>query len=98
MTVRFRGKITIKDSEKLIEKRKNKGFKLDSIGFRFELFRVYLGLTAQTFSELISISQGSYSDLQSDKSKPSCQTIINMFDLDEARIDVEWLLTGYDTN
>lgn len=94
MTELFRGKFPEEKLDALIEKRKRKGLSLDSVGYRFELYRVYLGLNAFKFSRLLSFSPASYSEIQADISKPSCQTIINIFKLEENPVDVRWLLVG----
>jgi len=93
MTKLFRGIIPRDIKDNLIEKRK-RGLALDSIGWRLELYRVHLGLDAKAMSELIGISSGSYSELQSDSSKPSCDTILNIFNLSKNPVDIIWLLTG----
>jgi len=94
MTEIFKGKIPKKNKEKLIEKREEKSLSLNSIGFRLELFRVHLGLKAESMAERIAISQGSYSEIQADISKPSCQTIVNIINLTDDPVDLKWLLTG----
>lgn len=96
MTRIFRGKIPVLLKQKLVARRKRKKQSLNSIGFRFELYRAHLGLKAQAMAERINISQGSYSDIQADNSEPSCQTIIKIFKLADDPVDVCWLLTGYE--
>ncbi len=90
----FRGRIAFKDREKLIIKRVKKGLSTNSLGFRLELFRVHLGPDTYKISILLRISQGSYSEIQSDKSKPSCTTLIKIIELTDNPIDLEWLLLG----
>jgi len=64
----------------------------NNVGDRLELYRKFLDVRAYVFSKRLGISQGSYSDLKSNKSLPSCQTIINIIELGEC--DIIWLLTG----
>ncbi len=62
------------------------------VGHRLELYRKFMDVRAYEFSAHLGISQGSYSDLKSGKSLPSCGTIIKIIELGEC--DIIWLLTG----
>lgn len=93
----FRGKIPINTLKTLTARRKRRGLSMDSIGWRFELYRTHLHLQSQEMAKLLSISQGSFSDLQRDISEPSCQTIISLYKLHKDPLDVQWLLTGRST-
>ena len=75
-----------------IVKFKKKKLPSNCVGDRLELYRKFLGVRAYVFSAHIGISQGSYSDLKSGKSLPSCGTIIKIIELGEC--DIIWLLTG----
>jgi len=89
----FRGKIdySLWKVEQLA-KIKGRGIKPKTLGYRLELYRIWLGLKTKDMADHISVSQGSYSDIRNNKSKPSCGTLGNIMVLNEC--DPVWLVTG----
>jgi phage repressor protein C with HTH and peptisase S24 domain len=62
------------------------------VGKRIREFRKLKGLTVQEFAKLIGISQGSLSDIENEKTKPSADTISSL--VRNTDINPTWLLTG----
>lgn len=63
----------------------------NEMGQRLRLYRKSLGMIGQKFCKYIKISQGSLSDLENGKSKPSADTFIKLY---KKGCDIHWLLTG----
>ena len=65
---------------------------MDSLGKRLKYIRKQNSLTQIEFAQQIGVSQGTLSDLEKDKCKPSVDTLISLrVNLD---VDLNWLLTG----
>lgn len=62
------------------------------IGERIKKFRIYEKLTMKVFAELIGITQGALSGLESCKSKPSSDTLASI--VKHTNINPVWLLIG----
>ncbi len=62
------------------------------IGDRLKKYRKHKGFNTVQFSEKLGISQGSLSGLETNKSKPSSDTIEQLYR--NTDINVGWLLTG----
>lgn len=67
-------------------------FLLDSIGKRFRYLRKYKGLNQIDFASAIGVSQGTLSDIENDRCKPSVETIISA--IGYFKINADWLLIG----
>lgn len=63
-----------------------------SIGCRLRLFRESIGQNVSQFSKLLSISQGSLSDIENNKTLPSAKPIANIIQFTD--LDVYWLFSG----
>lgn len=61
-------------------------------GSRIKAWRIKNAITQKDLSEILDISQGSLSDIESGNHDPCCQTIINL--ATETDIDLMWMLTG----
>ncbi len=61
-------------------------------GPRIKAWRKKNSITQKELCEILEISQGSLSDIESGNHDPSCQTIINF--ATETDIGVMWMLTG----
>ena len=59
-------------------------------------FRKELRKSGTEFANIIGISQGSLSDIERGKTKPSAKAIIGL--IQKTNIDIRWLLTGERTN
>ncbi|SHF51252.1 Transcriptional regulator, contains XRE-family HTH domain [Desulforamulus putei DSM 12395] len=68
------------------------GVLLDSIGKRFRQLRKSKGLNQIDFAAAIGISQGTLSDIEKDKCKPSVETVISASGY--FKVSCDWLLTG----
>ena len=64
----------------------------DNLGDRLRTYRKKFGKNGIDFSTLIGISQGSLSDIETNKTKPSTNTLAGL--IRNTDIDIEWLLTG----
>lgn len=71
-----------------------KKYPVKKVGDRFEAYRLFLGLQGQEFAAHLNISQGSYSDIANNKSLPSCNTIVNLYQVEENLSTIKWILTG----
>lgn len=69
-----------------------KNLHTDIIGDRLKQYRLSKGFNVVDFSKILSISQGSLSGLENNKSKPSADTLANLVLYTD--IDIKWLLTG----
>ncbi|NPV89791.1 MAG: helix-turn-helix transcriptional regulator [Firmicutes bacterium] len=65
---------------------------MDSIGKRFRQLRKSKGLNQIDFAAAIGVSQGTLSDIEKDKCKPSVETVISASGY--CKISCDWLLTG----
>ncbi|MDA8325743.1 MAG: helix-turn-helix domain-containing protein [Nitrospiraceae bacterium] len=63
-----------------------------TIGKRIKGYRLKKGLKVKEFSEKIGISQGTLSDIENEKTKPSADTLSLI--IRHADINPNWLLTG----
>src|ERR1700756_4910300 len=61
------------------------------IGHKIREFRLAKKLTVKKFAEIINISQGSLSDIENEKTKPSADTIVSI--TRNTDINPLWLLT-----
>ncbi len=66
----------------------------NGLGDRLDLYRHCLGLKGYQFAKHLGISQGSYSDIKHNKSLPSCNTIIKLYEVEENLLTIKWILTG----
>ena len=64
----------------------------DSCGERLRKYRKSKGLNGTDFSGKIGISQGTLSDIEKNKTKPSANTIASL--IRNTDIDIVWFLTG----
>ncbi len=62
------------------------------VGRRIRAYRKKKGLTVKQLAEIIGISQGSLSDIENEKTKPSAKTITSL--VRNTDINPTWLLTG----
>ncbi len=62
------------------------------IGERIRVYRLSKGAKVGDFAKLIGVSQGSLSDIENQKTKPSADTISAL--VRHTDIDARWLLTG----
>lgn len=62
------------------------------IGHRIREFRLASGLTLKAFASKIGISQGSMSDIENGKTKPSANTVVSI--VQTTGINPSWLLVG----
>lgn len=62
------------------------------IGKRIREYRQNKGVKVADFAALIGISQGSLSDIENGKTKPSAETLASI--VRNTDIDATWLLTG----
>ena len=67
-----------------------------SIGKRIRELRKTLGKNSKTFATFIGISQGSLSEIENDKTHPSCNTLISLSQ--KTDVCILWLLTGHNSN
>ncbi|WP_432663193.1 helix-turn-helix transcriptional regulator [Wukongibacter baidiensis] len=65
---------------------------MKSIGERIKHLRKTNNLTQKEFAKLINLSQGRLSELEKDKTKPSSETLISIYQ--QFKISINWLLTG----
>ena len=59
------------------------------VGDRLRLYRKFLGMKGKEFAKHIKISQGSLSDIENNKSLPSCTTITNLLMLSENPVNIK---------
>jgi transcriptional regulator with XRE-family HTH domain len=64
----------------------------DNLGHRLRNYRKILGVNGSVFASIIGISQGSLSDIETNKTKPSTKTLAGL--IRNTDINIEWLLTG----
>lgn len=64
----------------------------NSLGARLRYYRESLNIKGVEFSAILGISQGSISDIENNKTKPSTSTLITL--IRNTDINIEWLLTG----
>ncbi|MDR2551330.1 MAG: helix-turn-helix domain-containing protein [Desulfobulbus sp.] len=64
----------------------------NGIGERLLFYRKMLQKSGVEFSNIIGISQGSLSDIERGKTKPSVKALIGL--IQRTDIDIRWLLTG----
>ena len=62
------------------------------IGERIRTYRQSKGIKVADFAKLIGVSQGSLSDIENQKTKPSAETISAL--VRHTDIDARWLMTG----
>lgn len=62
------------------------------LGHRIKEYRLKKGLKVKQLAKIIGISQGSLSDIENEKTKPSSDTIVAF--VDHTDISPAWLLTG----
>lgn len=67
-----------------------------TIGERLKSFRTSLGLSTEEISRIIGGNQSAFSKNENDKTKPSADTIIALYE--KFQIDPLWLLTGEKRN
>ncbi|TYB34548.1 MAG: helix-turn-helix transcriptional regulator [Flexistipes sinusarabici] len=67
-----------------------------SIGKRIKKLRKTMGKNTKTFASFIGISQGSLSDIENDRTHPSCNTLISLSQ--KTDVCILWLLTGQNNN
>jgi transcriptional regulator with XRE-family HTH domain len=65
---------------------------MDTIGTRFKALRIAAGQDQKSFAAAIGISQGTLSDIESGKCKPSAETLISVCKYCGTSSD--WILTG----
>lgn len=65
---------------------------MDTIGSRIKTIRKLNGLNQVEFANKIGVSQGTLSELEQDKYKPSTDTVIAFSN--KFKTDLNWLLTG----
>jgi len=65
---------------------------MDSLGKRLKNIRKLNSMTQIEFAKLIGVSQGTLSDLEKDRCKPSLDTLVSI--RKEFKVDVNWLITG----
>jgi transcriptional regulator with XRE-family HTH domain len=65
---------------------------LESIGKRFKHLRKMMKMSQVKFAQAIGISQGTLSDIEKDKFKPSIETVISASGY--FNISTDWLLKG----
>ncbi|WP_018932290.1 helix-turn-helix domain-containing protein [Gracilibacillus lacisalsi] len=63
-----------------------------TIGARFKELRLKNNLKQTDFSHMIGVSQGTLSDIEKGRSKPSIDTVIAVSK--QFRISTDWLLKG----
>jgi len=64
----------------------------NEIGERLLAYRKSKGKNGTDFAAIIGISQGSLSDIERGKTKPSAKALIGL--IQKTDIDIRWLLTG----
>jgi transcriptional regulator with XRE-family HTH domain len=64
----------------------------DNLGKRLRRYRKIRDINGKTFSSIIGISQGTLSDIETNKTKPSTKTLAGV--IRNTDINIEWLLTG----
>jgi transcriptional regulator with XRE-family HTH domain len=64
----------------------------DNLGERLRRYRKMRNMNGIAFSSIIGISQGSLSDIETNKTKPSTKTLAGL--IRNTDINIEWLLTG----
>lgn len=62
------------------------------VGPRIRTYREGKGYRVKDFASLIGISQGSLSDIENEKTRPSAETLSSL--VRNTDIDARWLLTG----
>jgi len=62
------------------------------IGARLKMWRKSKKLKGREVIKMIEVSQGSFSDLEHEKSFPSCKTLSNLHIYTD--LNIIWLLTG----
>lgn len=67
---------------------------MSSLGKRIKEYRLNAGYKIAEFASVIGISQGSLSDIENEKTKPSSGTLETL--VRNTDIDAVWLLTGGD--
>jgi transcriptional regulator with XRE-family HTH domain len=65
---------------------------MDTLGKRLKYIRNQNSLNQIEFAQKIGVSQGTLSDLEKDKCKPSVDTLISL--RVNLGVDVNWLITG----
>lgn len=65
---------------------------MESIGKRFKYLRKIMKMSQVKFAQAIGISQGTLSDIEKDKFKPSIETVISASGY--FNISTDWLLKG----
>lgn len=64
---------------------------MNQIGYNVKRLRKLYNYNQVEFAQLIGVSQGSLSDIESGKSKPSVETVIAIYE--RFHCSLEWLLT-----
>ncbi|WP_051531192.1 helix-turn-helix transcriptional regulator [Clostridiisalibacter paucivorans] len=65
---------------------------MNSIGSRFKFLRKSKALTQWEFAKSVGISQGTLSDIEKNKYKPSVDTILSVSQY--FNVSTDWILTG----
>lgn len=71
---------------------KRKKIKLANIGTRIRAWRKAAPMKVVELAKLLCISQGTLSDIENNKSRPSAETIVAFQEY--TNIDIIWMLTG----
>ena len=61
-------------------------------GLRLRVWRKASGLKLQGLAEIVKVSQGSLSEIETGKSLPSTNTLVNLWSF--TNVNIIWLLTG----
>jgi len=65
---------------------------VDSLGKRLKRIRKLNNMTQIEFARLIVVSQGTQSDIEKDRCKPSVDTLVSI--RKSFKVDINWLLVG----
>ena len=65
---------------------------MDSLGKRLKSIRKLNNMTQIEFARLIGVSQGTLSDIEKDRCKPSVDTLVSI--RKSFKVDINWLLVG----
>jgi len=65
---------------------------VDSLGKRLKSIRKLNNMTQIEFARLIGVSQGTLSDIEKDRCKPSVDTLVSI--RKSFKVDINWLLVG----
>ena len=65
---------------------------IPGIGERLRTWREFKKLSRKQVMKMVKVSQGSYSDLENERSYPSAKTLTNMIEFTD--LNIIWLLTA----